>query len=137
MKALNQVKIHQLCYIHPTASIGENTKIGAFCDIGKKVVIGRECNIQAHVTISNECVIGAFVFIGPNTSLLNDKYMDGQITRVLVERHAKIGGGCVILPGVKIGRYAIIGAGSVVTKNVGPATTVYGNPAKKHKKRGR
>ena len=110
--------IYQPCNIHPSAKIGEGTKIGAFCDIGKNVVIGRNCNIQAHVTISNECKIGDNVFIGPNTSLLNDKYMNGIIEPVTVKDGAKIGGGVTVLPRVTIGKNALIPAGATVTKNV-------------------
>lgn len=116
-------------YIHPSAQIGENVKIGAFCDIGKGVKIGDNCNIQSHVTISNGCKIGDNVFIGPNTSLLNDRYMDGNINPVVIGHDVKIGGGVIILPGVVVEPMSKIGAGSVVTKDVFTGTTVYGNPA--------
>lgn len=118
-------KIYRPCYIHPSAKIGEDTKIGAFCDIGKNVVIGKNCNIQAHVTISNGCKIGNNVFIGPNTSLLNDKYMDGKLEPVVVENDVKIGGGVTVLPRVTIGEGALIGAGATVTKNVAAKTRYY------------
>jgi len=116
--------VYPPCNIHKSATIGEDTQIGAFCDIGKDVKIGKGCNIQAHVTISNGCQLGDHVFIGPNTSLLNDKHMDGVITPVNVESEAKIGGGVTILPSVTIGRGAVIGAGAIVTKDV-PAHTCY------------
>lgn len=117
-------KFYHPCNVHKSARIGEGTKIGAFCDIGKDVVIGKNCNIQAHVTISNECKIGDNVFIGPNTSLLNDKYMDGKIEPVIVWDDAKIGGGATVLPGVIIHAGALVGAGAVVTKDV-PSKTCY------------
>ena len=116
--------IYPPCNIHKSATIGEGTKVGAFCDIGKDVKIGKGCNIQAHVTISNGCQLGDHVFIGPNTSLLNDKYMDGTIEPVVVEDGATIGGGVTILPRVWIGKGAFIGAGAIVTKDV-PADTCY------------
>ena len=126
------VTIYPPTYVHDTAEIGEGTKIGAFCDIGKNVKIGKNCNIQCHVTISNGCKIGNNVFIGPNTTLLNDKYpISKNISPVIVEDNAVIGGGVIILPNVKIGKGAVVGAGSVVTKDVPPDTVVSGNPARK------
>jgi UDP-2-acetamido-3-amino-2,3-dideoxy-glucuronate N-acetyltransferase len=113
------------------AKIGEGTIIGSFCDIGKEVRIGRNCNIQAHVTISNGSVLGDEVFIAPNTSLLNDKYpKSGFLTPPTVEAGAQIGGGVTILPNVVIGEKAIVGGGSVVTKNVPSRSVVSGVPAK-------
>lgn len=111
--------------MHPTAEIGGGTRIGAFSDIGKNVVIGKDCNIQAHVTISNGCKIGNKVFIGPNTSLLNDKYIDGKIEPVIVEDNAKIGGGVTVLPRVRIGEGALIGAGVTVTHDIAAKTRYY------------
>lgn len=128
----NEPTIHQPCYIGDHAQIGKGTKIGAFCDIGKLVVIGKNCNIQCHVSISNECKIGNNVFIGPGARLLNDKYMNGKITPVIVEDDVRIGGGAIILPGIYIRSRAKIGAGSVVTKHVPWGAVVYGNPAQVH-----
>jgi acetyltransferase-like isoleucine patch superfamily enzyme len=111
--------------------IGEGTIIGSFCDIGKNVIIGKNCNIQAHVTISNGCVIGDGVFIAPNTSLLNDKYPKSELlTPPVIKDGAAIGGGVTILPEVKVGEKAVIGGGSVVTKNVPPRTVSLGAPAR-------
>jgi len=127
---MKSVTVYKPSYIHSTAKIGEGTKIGAFCDIGKNVIIGRNCSIQCHVTISNDCKIGNNVFIGPNTSLLNDKYMDGGCQPVTVEDHVSIGGGCIILPKVTLHHDCSVGAGSIVTGDVAPNTVVWGNPAK-------
>jgi acetyltransferase-like isoleucine patch superfamily enzyme len=110
--------------------IGEGTKIGAFCDIGAEVVIGKNCNIQCHVTISNGTVIGDNVFLAPRVTILNDKYMDGRIEPVHIGNNAKIGGGSIILPRVRVGEYAFVGAGSVVTRDVPPYSVVYGSPAR-------
>ena len=112
------------------AKIGEGTVIGSFCDIGKNVVIGKNCNIQAHVTISNGCVLGDDVFIAPNSSLLNDKYPKSTfMTPPVIKNGAAIGGGVTILPDVTVGEKAVIGGGSVVTKNVPPRTVSFGVPA--------
>jgi acetyltransferase-like isoleucine patch superfamily enzyme len=117
--------------------IGDNTRIddgtvvGSFCDIGKEVVIGRNSNIQAHATISNGCKIGNNVFIAPNTSLLNDRYpKSALLTPPTVEDNAVIGGGVTILPGVVIGKRAVVAGGSVVSMDVPPNTVVKGVPAK-------
>jgi len=116
--------------IGDNTKIGENTIIGSFCDIGKDVVIGKNCNIQAHVTISNGCVLGDNVFIAPNSSLLNDKYPKSTfMTPPIIKEGARIGGGVTILPDVIIGKDAVIGGGSVVTKNVPPRTVLAGVPA--------
>lgn len=116
------MKLWPPCNIHKTVKIGEGTKIGAFCDIGKNVVIGKDCNIQAHVTISNGCKIGDKVFIGPNTSLLNDLYMNGEIQPVIIEDEARIGGGVTVRPNVTIGFKSKVACGVTVTKNVPPLT---------------
>lgn len=112
--------------------IGDNTIIGSFVDLGKEVTLGKNCNIQAHVTISNGCVLGDNVFIAPNSSLLNDKYPKSTfMTPPIVKDGAAIGGGVTILPNVTIGEKAVVGGGSVVTKDVPPRTVVAGCPARK------
>jgi len=127
------IKVWEPTYIHPTAQIGEGTRIGKFCDIGKNVVIGKNCIVQCQVSISNECKIGNNVFLGPKVTLLNDKHINGKIAPVIIEDGAKIGGATVILPNVRVGKGALVGAGSVVTKNVEPNIMVYGNPARQPK----
>lgn len=130
MKKRENVAIYQPSYIHDSAKIGKGTKIGAFVDIGKDVVIGENCNIQAHVTISNGVQIGDRVFIGPNTSILNDRYPVSKVLAPpIIYNDVVIGGFVVILPNISIGEKAVIGAGSVVTKNVPRGSVVYGNPA--------
>ena len=131
------VEIGEGCSIWNYVVIGDETKIGAntivgsFCDIGKNVVIGKNCNIQAHVTISNGCVLGDNVFIAPNSSLLNDKYPKSTfMTPPVIKDGARIGGGVTVLPDVTVGEDAVIGGGSVVTKNVAPKTIMAGCPAR-------
>ena len=95
------------------------------------MVFGKNCNIQAHVTISNGCILGDNVFIAPNSSLLNDKYPKSLfLTPPVIKDNVVIGGGVTILPDVTIGEKAVIGGGSVVTKNVPPRTVSAGDPAK-------
>jgi len=112
--------------------IGDKTRIGSFCDVGRNVKIGRSCNIQAHVTISNECSLGDNVFIGPNSSLLNDKFpCSDYITAPIICDNAVIGGCVTVLPNVTVGRNAVVAAGSVVTKDVQSGIMVLGAPARK------
>lgn len=111
--------------------IGDRTRIGSFCDIGKNVIIGNDCNIQAHVTISNRCKIGNQVFIGPNSTFLNDKFpCCNYIAPPIIKDGAVIGGGAVVLPKITIGKNSVVAAGSVVTKNVAPEIVVMGVPAR-------
>ncbi len=126
------VAIWNYVVIGNNTRIGDGTLIGSFCDIGKDVTLGKNCNIQAHVTISNGCVLGDNVFIAPNTSLLNDKYPKSTfMTPPIIKNGAAIGGGVTILPSVTVGEKAVVGGGSVVTKDVPSRTVVAGCPAKK------
>ena len=126
------VSIWNYVVIGDETKIGDGTVIGSFVDIGKNVTLGKDCNIQAHVTISNGCVLGNNVFIAPNSSLLNDKYpKSSYLTPPVIKDGAAIGGGVTILPGVVVGEKAVVGGGSVVTKDVPPKTVVAGCPAKK------
>jgi len=111
--------------------IGDGTRIGSFCDIGKNVFLGKNCNIQTHVTISNGCKIGNKVFIAPNSTLLNDKFPVSEVlTPPAIEDNAVIGGCVTILPNVTVGKDAVVGAGSVVTKDVPARTVVKDMPAR-------
>jgi UDP-2-acetamido-3-amino-2,3-dideoxy-glucuronate N-acetyltransferase len=124
------VTVWNYVVIGDNSQIGEGTLVGSFCDIGKEVTIGRNCNIQAHTTISNGCQIGDNVFIAPNTSLLNDRYPKSSLlTPPIVKSDAVIGGGVTILPGVVIGKKAVVAGGSVVTKDVPTGMVVKGVPA--------
>jgi acetyltransferase-like isoleucine patch superfamily enzyme len=112
--------------------IDDETCIGSFCDIGRDVVIGKNCIIQAHITISNECRLGNNVFIGPNSSLLNDKFPHSRCLTPSVVKDNVVVGGCVtILPNVTINENAVVAAGSVVTKDVPRETLVKGVPAER------
>jgi acetyltransferase-like isoleucine patch superfamily enzyme len=94
-------------------------------------VIGKNCVIQAHVTISNECKLGDNVFIGPNSSLLNDKFPHSRfLTPSIIEDNVVIGGCATVLPNVIIRKNSVVAAGSIVTKTVPSGIVVKGMPAK-------
>lgn len=112
--------------VNRAKSIGEGTTIGAFCDIGSDVEIGKHCNIQCQVSISNGCKIGNGVFLAPKVTLLNDKYMNGKIQPVEIGDYSRIGGNTIILPNVKIGKNVLIGAGSLITKDVPDGAIIKG-----------
>ena len=117
--------------IGDNTKIGDGTRIGSFCDIGKNVVIGKNCVIQAQVAVSNECQITDNVFIGPNTTILNDKFPHSEyLTPSTVKDDVVIGGCVTILPNVVVNEKAVIAAGSIVTKDVPAATVVKGVPAR-------
>jgi acetyltransferase-like isoleucine patch superfamily enzyme len=124
-------------------SIGDNSKIGTFVEIQKNAEIGRNVKISSHTFICEGVQIEDDVFVGHNVSFINDKYpratrangelqteADWQVVRTVVKRGASIGTSCTILCGVTIGEFAIVGAGSVVTRDVPSNTVVAGNPAR-------
>ncbi len=147
-----------MSYIHPLADvaqaeIGEGTKVWQFVVILKGAVIGNDCNICAQSLIEGDVLIGNSVtiksgvqlwdgtrignnvFIGPNVTFTNDlfprsKVYPDKFTGITVKDFASIGANATILPGVTIGESAMIGAGSVVTKDVPAKAVVVGNPAK-------
>jgi len=116
------------------STIGEGTKIAKFVEIGGSK-IGKHCKIEAFAFIPPGSIIEDYVFIGPHVCLTNDKHPNLLLSRwdvrpVHIKRGARIGANSVILAGVTVGREAIVGAGSVVTKDVSEKATVYGNPAR-------
>lgn len=128
--------------------IGDNTKIGTFVEIQKGVEIGSNCKISSHTFICEGVTIEDEVFIGHNVTFINDRCPqattgsgqlqgeeDWSCIPTLVKRGASIGSSATILCGVTIGERAMVGAGSVVTKDVTPDTTVCGNPARAVKQR--
>lgn len=123
--------------------IGENTKIGAFVEIQKNVLIGKNCKISSHSFICEGVTIEDGVFIGHGVMFINDLYPravnadgslqteeDWKVIKTIVKKRASIGSNATILGGITIGENALVGAGSVVTKDVPPNTIVAGNPAK-------
>lgn len=144
----------QHCLIAPDAVIGRGTRIGNFVFIRDRTVIGAQCLIGSYVDIEGEVRIGDFVslqsgcyltrgvviedevFCGPRLVTLNDKRIAYRRPSVTFERRAprilraaRIGGGCVLLPGITVGENALVGAGSVVTADVPDRSIVAGNPA--------
>jgi UDP-2-acetamido-3-amino-2,3-dideoxy-glucuronate N-acetyltransferase len=134
-------------------NVGIGTSIWQFTVILPKASIGRDCNICSHVFIENDVVIGDRVtikagvqlwdgvrihddvFVGPNVTFTNDrmprsKAYPEQFLRTTICEGASVGGGVVILPGMNIGAYSMVGAGSVVTRDVPAYAVVVGNPAR-------
>lgn len=136
-----------------TLNIGENTNVWQFCVILKNAKIGSNCNINAGVLVENDVIIGNNVtvksgvqiwdgiilednvFIGPNVTFTNDflprsKQYPKEFLKTIIKEGASIGANSTIVGGVTIGEYAMVGAGSVVTKNIDRQELWYGNPAK-------
>ena len=123
--------------------IGDETKIGAFVEIQKNAVVGKRCKISSHTFICEGVTIEDNVFIGHSVTFINDSYprattvdgglqteADWKVERTLVKKGASIGSGSTILSNISIGENAIVGAGSVVTKDVPANSIVAGNPAR-------
>ena len=128
--------------VREETTVGSNTLIGSNVIIENKCKVGSNVSIQSGVYIPTHCVIEDNVFLGPNAVLTNDKYIGYQDPRkqelegVIIEKYASIGANSTILPGVRIGRKAVVGSGAVVTHDVPPETVVVGVPAKPIKKSG-
>lgn len=146
------VKIHQLADVQ-SQNIGEGTQIWQFCVVLKNATIGKNCNINCQVFIENEVIIGDDVtikpgvqiwdgvvlennvFIGPNVTFTNDlfpksKNISFELKKTLIKKGASIGANATLLAGITVGENALVGAGSVVTKDV-PANEIWiGNPAR-------
>jgi acetyltransferase-like isoleucine patch superfamily enzyme len=123
--------------------IGDETKIGAFVEIQKNASIGRRCKISSHTFVCEGVTIEDNVFVGHGVTFVNDSYprattLDGElqtekdwsVERTVVKRGASIGSGSTILSNLAIGENSIVGAGSMVTRDVPPDSIVAGNPAK-------
>lgn len=145
----DKAKIGENTRIWHQAQVREGTRIGRECIVGKgvyvdfNVVIGDRCKLQNGVFVYHGATIEDGVFLGPGVMLLNDKNprainadgtlksdTDWAVSPTRIGHGAGIGGGAIILPGVTVGKWAIVGSGAVVTKNVPDYGLVYGNPAR-------
>ena len=124
-------------------SIDDESKIGTFVEIQKGATIGKNCKISSHSFICEGVHIEDNVFIGHNVTFINDKYpratnsdgslqteSDWKVEETVIKKGASIGSGSTILCGISVGENAIVGAGSIVTKDVQANTIVAGNPAR-------
>ncbi len=136
------VKIYDFTNLYG-CEIGDNTKIGTFVEVQKGAKIGRNCKVSSHTFICEGVTIEDDVFVGHNVTFINDPYPrstneGGQLQTekdwvcipTLVKKGASIGSSATLMCGITVGERAIIGAGSVVTKDVPAATIVVGNPAR-------
>jgi acetyltransferase-like isoleucine patch superfamily enzyme len=123
--------------------IGDETKIGAFVEIQKNASVGKRCKVSSHTFVCEGVTIEDFVFIGHGVTFVNDMYpraatesgeiqteSDWKVEKTVVKVGASIGSGATILANVTIGEHAIVGAGSVVTRDVPARAIVAGNPAR-------
>lgn len=130
--------------------IGDNTKVGSFVEIQRNARIGRNCKVSSHSFVCEGVEIGDGVFIGHNVSFINDKHpraanadgslqsdADWKVQPTRVKDGASIGTGSTILCGITIGERSVVGAGSVVTRDVPDGATVAGNPARTLAKKAR
>jgi acetyltransferase-like isoleucine patch superfamily enzyme len=142
VKLGKDVKLSQFINLYG-CDIGDETKIGAFVEIQKAATVGKRCKISSHTFICEGVTIEDHVFIGHSVTFINDSYpratsatgelqtaSDWKVERTLVKRGASIGSGATILSNLVIGEHAIVGAGSVVTRDVPDHAVVAGNPAR-------
>jgi len=142
VKRGREVKLSKFINLYG-CEVGDETKIGAFVEIQKNAAVGKRCKISSHTFICEGVTIEDNVFVGHGVTFINDSYprstaasgqlqteADWRVERTLVKKGASIGSGATILANLSIGENAIVGAGSVVTKDVPANTIVAGNPAK-------
>lgn len=137
--SIERSDIHRTCIIRKfnviyDTKMGQNTKVGSHCTIGG-VSIGANCKIEDHAFIPPGVTLGNNVFVGPHVCFTNDKYPDAAPRKwvqreTVVKDGASIGANATILSGITIGEKAMVGAGSVVTKDVADGAVVYGDGAK-------
>jgi UDP-2-acetamido-3-amino-2,3-dideoxy-glucuronate N-acetyltransferase len=142
VKLGRDVKIAEFVNLYG-CTVGDGTKIGTFVEIQKNAFIGKNCKIQSHTFICEGVTVEDDAFVGHSVTFINDKYprsttaggelqteADWRVEPTVVKKGASIGSGSTILSSLTIGENAIVGAGSLVTRDVPPNTIVAGNPAK-------
>ena len=142
VKLGNDVKLSKFINLYG-CEVGDETKIGAFVEVQKNAKIGKRCKISSHTFVCEGVTIEDGVFVGHGVTFINDSYprattsegelqteRDWRVEPTRVKKYASIGSGATILSNVVIGENAIVGAGSVVTKDVPAGTIVAGNPAR-------
>jgi len=126
--------IWQFTVVLPGATIGKNCNINSHCFIENDVIIGAGVTIKCGVYIWDGITIEDLAFIGPNVTFINDKFPRSkkkfELLKTIIKQGASIGANATILPGITIGAYSLIGAGSVVTKSIPDSTLWIGNPAR-------
>jgi len=131
-------KIWHFCHVMGMAKIGKKCSLGQNVNIGSRAVIGNGVKIQNNVSVYDDVIIEDDVFCGPScvfTNVINPRAFverKNEYKKTIVKKGASIGANATIVCGVTIGEYALIGAGSVVTKDVPAYSLVYGNPARLH-----
>ena len=150
---MNNIQVHESAEVHPSSQIGEgtriwhqaqvmqNTAIGSYCNLGKSVyidetvVIGNRVKIQNGVSVFRGVTVEDDCFLGPHMVFTNDLTPrsfnhDFEIIKTQLKRGASVGANATLVCGITLGEYSMIGAGSVVTKDVPPYTLVIGNPGR-------
>ncbi|MGO9118661.1 MAG: acyltransferase [Desulfomonilaceae bacterium] len=148
VKLGREVKLSKFINLYG-CEIGDETKVGAFVEVQKNAKIGQRCKISSHTFICEGVTIEDHVFIGHNVTFINDSYprattpggtlqteKNWKVEPTLVKKGASIGSGSTILSKVTVGENAIVGAGSVVTRDVPANAIVAGNPARLLRKLG-
>lgn len=135
LKIGSKTRIWQFVVVLPNAEIGESCNICSHCFIENDVILGDRVTIKSGVQLWDGIKIGNDVFVGPSVAFANDRFprsgvRPSEFSRTYIHDGASIGSGAVVLPGITIGRNAMVGAGSVVTRSVPANAIVVGNPAK-------
>jgi acetyltransferase-like isoleucine patch superfamily enzyme len=133
----DKTSVWQFSVILEGAQIGHNCNICSHCFIENEVVLGNNITIKNGIYLYDGITIEDDVFIGPNATFTNDKKPRSKVyppsyPKTLIKRGATIGAGAIILPGIIIGEHSMIGAGTIITKNVPNYAIIYGAPAKIH-----